>query len=62
MKSLDMLSFVRRVVLASAVMLLAVEFVVAATPQSISDPVLGTKQRPDPAMESVGLDTSPAKR
>lgn len=34
----------------------------AAQPQSALDPVLGTKLRPDPAMEPIALDTSPAKR
>ena len=32
----------------------------ASQPQR--DPVLGTSKRPDPAMEVVRLDTSPAKR
>ena len=34
----------------------------AANPEPSRDPVLGTDKRPDPAMESVRLDTSPAKR
>ena len=34
----------------------------AAKPQSTRDPVLGIDKRPDPAMEIVRVDTSPAKR
>lgn len=45
-----------------AVAVLQLHSLFAVTPQPSHDPVLGTEKRPDPAMEPVRLDTSPAKR
>ena len=45
-----------------AVAVLQLHSLFAVTPQPSHDPVLGTDKRPDPAMESVRLVTSPMKQ
>lgn len=58
------MNFLRCVVVAMlfGVVMMHPQSLSAANPETSRDPMLGTDKRPDPAMESVRLDTSPAKQ